>query len=264
MRVISKPVNIGWLATLIIFGIAIWAGFSEYCVESGCTNKFAVLSDSRPNEIGDTLAGFAGALAFVWIIVTVALQSKELAAQREELQLTRKEMEEQRKATQGMARSLAAQASVFEDEQRRRTEIRSSECLEEAANHLHRCLPYAELSTLRWYFTEATQQTSGVRFFESCPHCADPDETMALLAELFGVALRKIRRADFDKLQFGPKRPKELLQMEKYLGLIVGCLEDLPSVKRARLEELNMRDAHRDMSYLLGLPIWDQVEEMQI
>ncbi|OAN97634.1 hypothetical protein [Sulfitobacter geojensis] len=53
---------------------------------------------SPPNEIGDTLAGIAGALAFLWIIVTVMLQSKELAAQREELRLTRREFRRMAKA----------------------------------------------------------------------------------------------------------------------------------------------------------------------
>lgn len=77
------------------------------------------------------MAGFAGALAFVWIIVTVWLQSKELAAQREVLRLTRDEMEEQRKATQDMARALEAQAAIFEDEKRNRDEAKAQAELEE-------------------------------------------------------------------------------------------------------------------------------------
>ena len=48
---------------------------------------------SRPSEIGDTLAGIAGALAFLWIIVTVLLQSQELKEQREELKRNREESE---------------------------------------------------------------------------------------------------------------------------------------------------------------------------
>lgn len=42
------------------------------------------------NEIGDTLAGFAGALAFVWLIVTVWVQSSELKlAHNESLRMAR-------------------------------------------------------------------------------------------------------------------------------------------------------------------------------
>ena len=46
-----------------------------------------------PNAIGDTLAGFAGSLAFIWIVVTVWLQSSELAEQREQLSLQTTEFE---------------------------------------------------------------------------------------------------------------------------------------------------------------------------
>nr|WP_256471805.1 putative phage abortive infection protein [Oceanicola sp. 502str15] len=49
---------------------------------------------SSSNEIGDTLAGIAGTLAFLWIIVTVWLQSQELAAQREVLSATEEEFHE--------------------------------------------------------------------------------------------------------------------------------------------------------------------------
>lgn len=77
---------------------------------------------SPSNEIGDTLAGIAGALAFLWIIVTVMLQGKELASQREELKLTRKVMEEQRQAAQDMADAMAAQSKIFEGEQKEREE----------------------------------------------------------------------------------------------------------------------------------------------
>ena len=41
---------------------------------------------STPNEIGDMLAGFAGALAFIWIVVTVLLQAAELREQREQFE----------------------------------------------------------------------------------------------------------------------------------------------------------------------------------
>lgn len=51
---------------------------------AGWEFKFWTLIKSPPNEIGDTLAGIAGALAFLWIIVTVQLQATELREQREE------------------------------------------------------------------------------------------------------------------------------------------------------------------------------------
>lgn len=43
------------------------------------------LLDLGLNEIGDSLAGFAGSIAFLWIVVTVLLQSAELRLQRNEV-----------------------------------------------------------------------------------------------------------------------------------------------------------------------------------
>jgi len=47
------------------------------------------------NEVGDFLAGFAGALAFLWLIASFHIQSKELVMQRKELQLQREAMSKQ-------------------------------------------------------------------------------------------------------------------------------------------------------------------------
>jgi hypothetical protein len=52
---------------------------------------------SPSNEIGDTFAGIAGALAFLWIIVTVMLQSSELSEQRKEISRQADEFEKMNK-----------------------------------------------------------------------------------------------------------------------------------------------------------------------
>lgn len=88
------------------------------------------------NEVGDTLAGIAGSLAFLWLIVTVTLQGKELSAQRYELRLTREEIRDQRKATQDMAVSMAAQAGIFEDEKRQRREAEAWDEAEEIVENI--------------------------------------------------------------------------------------------------------------------------------
>ncbi|WP_395540682.1 putative phage abortive infection protein [Neotabrizicola sp. sgz301269] len=60
-----------------------------------CRSNLDWFLDSPPNEIGDTLAGFAGALAFIWIVVTVWLQSHELSEQRKEITTTNRHLEKQ-------------------------------------------------------------------------------------------------------------------------------------------------------------------------
>lgn len=87
-----------------------------------CKTKWSHFLSAPPNEIGDTLAGFAGALAFIWIIATVWLQSIELSEQR-------KELTKQREATQWMAEAqreqvnlMQVQSEIFKDEHRQRLE----------------------------------------------------------------------------------------------------------------------------------------------
>ncbi|WP_299293291.1 hypothetical protein [uncultured Tateyamaria sp.] len=123
---LRNPVFWGVLFSLIMVSLALFLGAGETCNVMGeCSQRFDTFLKASPNEIGDTLAGFAGSLAFIWIIVTVLLQSRELAAQREELTLTRKEMQEQRAATQEMAKSMGAQAEIFKDEQIQRRELQA-------------------------------------------------------------------------------------------------------------------------------------------
>lgn len=117
---IKNPVMWGVLTTTLILGLAALLAFQETCILAGnaerCQSKFSYLISATPNEVGDTLAGVAGVLAFIWIIVTVAIQAEELRAQREVLRLTRDEMEEQRKATQEMAIAQKTQAEVLEQQ----------------------------------------------------------------------------------------------------------------------------------------------------
>lgn len=86
------PTKVGFgLTALVLFGFACMAA-QRNCVllpseVLECRTNWAWFLSSPPNEVGDTLAGFAGSLAFIWIVVTVAIQSKELSEQREQLRL---------------------------------------------------------------------------------------------------------------------------------------------------------------------------------
>lgn len=81
------PWIIGWVLTLCVLYFAYVSASWPACYETAqgvitCTTKWFYFKQSTPNELGDTLAGFAGALAFIWIIVTVAMQSVGLSEQR--------------------------------------------------------------------------------------------------------------------------------------------------------------------------------------
>ena len=101
---VGKAITKAFLAIVIALAL-----LPQHTSDGGWQLRGWALITSPPNEIGDTFAGVAGVLAFLWIIVTVWLQSQELAAQREELKLTRGEIKDQRQATQDMAFAVAEQ-----------------------------------------------------------------------------------------------------------------------------------------------------------
>jgi len=94
---LSNPLAWGTVITIAFLGFIVCFGFTDYCntppdSAQKCVSKFNQFWSSPPNEIGDTLAGIAGALAFLWIIITVMIQSQELRAQRAELKAQHTEL----------------------------------------------------------------------------------------------------------------------------------------------------------------------------
>lgn len=93
-------ISFGIFLTVFFLSFCVWMSFQEVCIESSlnqtvCKNNYQWFLNSTPNEKGDTLAGIAGSLAFLWIIVTVLLQANELSLQRQELSQTRSALEKQ-------------------------------------------------------------------------------------------------------------------------------------------------------------------------
>jgi hypothetical protein len=130
----KRPMFWGIVGTCLVFGIGLIAATSPSCPDQSanemiCLNKWRYLMQATPNELGDTLAGFAGALAFIWIIVPVALQGQELKATRIELRYTRKE-------TKRTADALAEQVAVLQDEQLQRDQNRAAQLLTEIMSDL--------------------------------------------------------------------------------------------------------------------------------
>ena len=79
-------IGLGVFLTALVVGVFLYSHFyGEVCnFFDSCVSKWDYLKAATPNEIGDTLAGYAGTLAFVWIVVTVCLQAIELREQRAE------------------------------------------------------------------------------------------------------------------------------------------------------------------------------------
>ncbi len=102
---LGNPIAWGILATIVVVSVFVILGFEDICLStatnnSDCSPRWIVFLNSKPNEIGDTLAGFAGSLAFVWLIVTVWLQGQELSDTR---QVLKEQKEEFQKSNENMA-----------------------------------------------------------------------------------------------------------------------------------------------------------------
>ncbi|NOT73072.1 MAG: hypothetical protein HOP09_17915 [Hyphomicrobium sp.] len=104
----AKALTVLWLFLLATYGIFSWTQLSQL----------------KPNEVGDFLAGGFAPLAFAWLVVAVFLQ-------REELQAQRKELEQNREALLLQADEL--RATVFE--LGRQTKIMDRSLVVESAAH---------------------------------------------------------------------------------------------------------------------------------
>lgn len=125
---LRNPIMWACLVTLAFIGLILWFGLVSTCNDvlfpkGDCPAKWRHLLVAPPNEVGDTLAGLAGVLAFVWLIATVLLQATELREQREEF-------EKMADAQSAQARVLEKQAVIFEDEQQQRDELRAERLLD--------------------------------------------------------------------------------------------------------------------------------------
>ena len=130
-RGISWPIFFGWALTGLVVLVAILLLLQEVPGQSfgpfrigPDQSRWSLLMSDPLNEIGDSLAGFAGALAFIWLLVTVMIQISALKVQQRELMDTRK-------ATASQAKALEFQASIFQDEKQKRDEDQQRKLLDQ-------------------------------------------------------------------------------------------------------------------------------------
>ncbi|WP_375201948.1 hypothetical protein [Hyphococcus sp.] len=96
--------------TVLLWSSSLSAFLVISAIVIGLNGRYNWFPFLKPNEVGDFLAGFAGALAFIWIIAAILLQREELQLQRQELTLTRAETH--RLADEAERQALALQASA--------------------------------------------------------------------------------------------------------------------------------------------------------
>ena len=121
---------IGLVLTAGVFGLA-WFFVDAHRQAELNESLLVVLLRMELNEVGDFFAGFAAALAFIWLVIGYFLQSAELKLQRKELGEQR--LETARLADEANRQSEAISAN--EMHARRDTFFRIAELHERDINH---------------------------------------------------------------------------------------------------------------------------------
>lgn len=120
---IDNPIMWAVLATAIFGGLLVYLGSVPTCNKDlfpagQCPAKWRHIVSAPINEVGDTLAGLAGVLAFIWLVATVLLQAHELREQRKELELTREEFSKMAAAQEKQVLAMEEQVAVYKLERR--------------------------------------------------------------------------------------------------------------------------------------------------
>ncbi|AUR00328.1 hypothetical protein [Phaeobacter inhibens] len=137
----------GVVVTVAVLGLFSWSlTFPVLADGQEFSSKWLYLKQATPNEIGDTLAGVAGSLAFVWVVVAVLLQATELREQREEF-------ERMADAQSAQAEVLKKQAAVFEIEQKQRDELRAEQLFNEKLRSLINEIRESSSKGVHWAFS---------------------------------------------------------------------------------------------------------------
>jgi hypothetical protein len=123
-----NPIAWGLALTISLAVLVTFLAFQNGPAGSARYSEFGGLPS---NAVGDTLAGIFAPLAFIWIVVTVFLQSHELREQRNELTLTREELKLAREAQQKQLEVMQVQADIFEDERTYRLHESSKKTLDQ-------------------------------------------------------------------------------------------------------------------------------------
>lgn len=233
-----------------------------------CLSKWGQFLASSPNELGDTLAGLAGAMAFLWIIVTVWLQSHELSEQRHELQLTRQELQLTRKESTKMAASMEAQTNVFLEEQKQRIEARSDATVSAVIEEILYLATKDGLGNPKW---ERVQPESEIFMGEPSFRSLDffPGDSLEIdfqFYRVFQVSLRYSisdikNEIEIERIMSFPARPPELLDARHRLFTIIAEQSKCSAAMRSRLRKIKLTEAYELLdSFIRDEDFWSSSE----
>lgn len=249
----KSPMFWGAVATLLVMLLAFFLGASDVCPPGStgnerCPTKWSLFLASPPNEVGDALAGFAGALAFIWLIATVVLQGQELREQR-------KEFAKMANAQLAQSDVLNRQAEIFESEQRQRNE-------DEAKRHFE-----ADLELLANIFEEQKSLYEDNRLllggvFHRVTQTSNKHRLVRELVWATGKHSYELEMLeDVSFTGFGPDELYALRDLKAVVSRINENSKNFSQSLLARYDYLNFDRLEKNLVELLARPEWDTAKQ---
>jgi hypothetical protein len=228
--------------------------------------RFAEFTNLSWNEIGDTMAGVFAPLAFVWIVVTVFLQSQELAEQRRELSLTREELRLAREAQEAQLLVMQKQADIFEDERKHRDSENAKRVFDQLIHAI--VIQVLKEKDLHNNFVLDVQNVFSTYLpnpLALCKGASDDEIVRSISDSLNDFRYRILGQNGVLQISVLKRKSKNHFYyryLKGDLDYILSLRERLAEDQEVRLQSLGLEDAAVVLEELLNLDIWDhQVEK---
>lgn len=231
---------VGIVLTVLVLGgfaytLFLWPMNDTYAT------KWAYLRNAQPNEIGDTLAGVAGTLAFVWIVVTVWLQATDLREQRQEFR-------RMSIAQEAQAAVLEKQREIFQDEQRQRDELQALALFEEVCREVLEIAD--ELAGLSWFHAEDKQSVSSITLTVRRGRNAPWHEKLKAVCSAYYAVDKLEWRCREGQLIPDVSRPPEIQELRRTIETLECLIPRLPEAQRFQMRRVDLKQLSSHVSLL--------------
>jgi hypothetical protein len=247
----ETPFLVGLGLTVLVF---LLVGYSLFYLSTNTPigefeSKWAYLIQASPNEIGDTLAGFAGSLAFVWLVVTVWLQATELREQRDEF-------ERMADAQQKQVELLVTQGMIFEKEQRERQQESERKLVDEFLAGFCDIVRLLADGNNRFLVAGKNGGTNYHNFFEGHSALNDADllKKLAFFPPDIVGGITKLQKAGSTFIS-GPSRD-DFIDLGDRVYQAVVRLDDLSNDQRQRIINCGVEEIHSWITEIVEHEFW--------
>ncbi|NNE52028.1 MAG: hypothetical protein HKN30_06445, partial [Sulfitobacter sp.] len=222
----GQIVFLGFVLTALFVIFCAVIGVMDNCETIGdvedCRSNFGRFLLSPPNEKGDTLAGIAGSLAFLWIIITVLLQGKELALQREEIEKMRLTQEKQT----GLLLKQSSQMDQY----------RVDEKIEKLVSHLNDTLPLMKFA--HWEIGKDKEDAKRVAFVGNGWDVPKDHTTVVWFRNAINNATRAVLAGCNEEVRvLSPRLPPSWKEAQKTAAEIASLFEEASPKQQTWLDK---------------------------